>query len=294
MQKIATERNLLYSYVPMDFNNRSRSFVRFPFDKNGSSIKGEFWNAKNYMLIDTICDFTWRTIYSNSLPRNKKDSKVIYFGRDFNFKYLNIPKESFIVNVPYKHLITTYPYLDKYSPIQLKELFEKISNIQIKTVYSHMKMVLVEKGIEFKKEKINIDNFNRIFELKISNIKQNKYVTDMEYNLQFTDTLGSLLYNNITLLELEWIDPVLYECSNNAQNLYRIFILNKKPLTKIEVILSELKTRLNINTKNISSCKDTIISYLNSLKSKELIEWELNGLKKDPKFTFWKTRSNVL
>jgi hypothetical protein len=282
--KLATERNLLYAYTPMDIHNPHKSKLTLPVEDktNGTTVYRGIWGAEEYMIIDVLCDMVRLIKYNNRKPRTAevKESISSFTSKQVEeqFKGQELSGDFTIKMpaIPYSRIVTRYDFLRSYGPRRLQALFQRAANIQL-TCYYRYKLfdrkyfydVETEKG----KETRNLTKLTFKPSVPQSLIGFEYLLDTLSYFFKFTTGLGVLFVNNIRAAEWEWLPSELYSLSNNAQNLYRKYLLTRKQGTEIRVAAAQIGQTLKLMTSNQTVRREAIERYLDELSKLGLVKW---------------------
>jgi hypothetical protein len=297
--KIATERNLLYAYAPIDVHNPHQAKLVLPYTNPeiGTTVTAGKWGAEEQMVFDILTDIMRVAIYKNRRPTrrevkkwaSKYDPEIV--KEEFTKNHLD---SKFFIKLPtpvtHAQIVTRYTFLRKYTPKTLHDLFQRASEISFKCKYRYKVCEKVRSASGTMKEELG----KRPFE---SSVSQRLFTFDHDdvnksYLFKFITGMGLLFVNNIAAAELEWLPSELYGVSRNAQNLYRKFMLTRKKGTGIEIPCVRLATMLNLKTSNETARRKSIEGYLNQLLNIGLIEYRVEKGYKDFKFGIKKVVSN--
>jgi len=298
--KIATERNLLYAYAPMDVHNPHQAKLTLPYSNPevGTTVTAGKWGAEEQMAFDILTDILRIAIYPKRKPTLKDikewASKYEPDTVKEEFTKSHLDSKFFVVlpgPVTHAQIVTRYPFLlRKYTPKTLHNLFQRASEISFKCKYRYKVCEKVTSGGGTKKEKL----LKRPFKPSVS---QRLFTFDHDaenksYLFKFITGIGVLFVNNVGAAELEWLPSELYGVSRNAQNLYRKYMLAKKKGTEVEIPSVKLAATLNLNTTNQTVRRKSIEGYLNQLLNIGLIEYKVEKGYRDFKFVIKKVVSN--
>jgi hypothetical protein len=282
--KLATERNLLYAYTPMDIHNPHKSKLTLPLEDKtiGTTVYGGVWGAEEYMIIDVLCDMVRLIKYNNRKPKaaEVKESISSFTSKQVEeqFKGKELPGEFTLrmPEIPYSRIVTRYDFLRSYGPRRLQALFQRAANIQLTCYYRYKlfdKKYFYDVETDKGKETTNLTKLP--FKPSVpQSLFEFEYLLDtLSYVFKFTSGLSALFANNIRAAEWEWVSSELYSLSNNAQNLYRKYLLTRKEGTEIRVAAAQIGQTLKLMTHNQTVRREAIERYLEELAGLGLVKW---------------------
>lgn len=253
------------AYPVMNFTKNKKVFP-FVHIENSSNIitTNNLWNHENYMIMDIIttkyAEQFFKTTYnpdfknSTLIPNSNLNSRITnnldsLLTKD---KLQNIKNRSRnCLFLKQFELMSDFPFLKKYYPKKIMELFENTS--KCKFMFSKYKVKIFDKQSKmFINASYNMKNLDNFFGLNIDCKINNRCFGDTEYTIRFDNILSILYTFNIQSLNFVALNPIIFEANKYSQLLFRKCILEESLFHKKSFIfpVEHFKQKLNIITDN--------------------------------------------
>lgn len=252
--------------------------IEFPFqwidNKSGVTCYiNDYWDAKNYMVMDIVGYYLLLKEGEDHLPENAapifNDMESIATRESVisqnsnaapsNQMTMNDQNIQRIKDTRY-HITFTDKDFRKHicsdmSSNDICNLLHETSRVEVKLVFP----VRMWNGKKAKEQTYNMNYFSRFFEFGYVEKEPgiNGIIQQREYYLSFNTVLGELFAHNLLSKSYDWLDNRFYNLPYNAQVFYRRFLLNND-YKSIPIKIETIKERLNLNDNNITNLRNTI------------------------------------
>lgn len=239
------------------------------------------FGAKQLMIIDILTTLAFHKIYNdkgydiefNEFLFDDKKQKVISM---FNFNKDNLIQDiidlkPISIEFTDKYLRKKLPCIDKLKKKDLFNLILNLSKNKIKMRYP----VSYYFDKKFIKESYN----NVMYEsclFSLETIEENNMIN---YKVTFDTLLGRLLINNVLSVNRGIVVDKFYKLNSTTQLLYRYLMLPFHGSRKKDLNVEEVKTRLNLKSREYEIIKYIIPKCLESLRLNSFIsKWKFNQI----------------
>lgn len=289
--KISVERNLLYAYTPMDYYNPFKYKLSHPFTKPNieTTVHAGVWGAREAQAIDILTYILKLQIFKKG-PLKHNPTSMSITSQLNKSQILELSTEDILppelnVTLPelyYNRLLIIFPFLRSMSPKKLNEMFQRASQIFLTGRYGykiseHRKTPSGKIVLSESKNFVVIHKAQNLFNINYSH-------SLLKYTFTFNTLLGRLFINNIAAREIEWLDAQIYALHFSSVNLYKKFVLTKRPGTVIEIFAKDIATMLNHDAKNVTNRDDGISKCLDNLATLKLLNYQRIKVYKDTCF----------
>jgi hypothetical protein len=252
--------------------------IEFPFqwidNKSGVTCYiNDYWDAKNYMVMDVVGYYLLLKEGEDRLPENAapifNDMESIATRESVISQNSNVAASNKLtmndqeiqrIKDTRYHITFTDKDFRKHicrdmSSNDICNLLHETSRVEVKLVFP----VRMWNGKKAKEQTYNMNFFSRFFEFgyveKDPGI--NGIIQQREYYISFNTVLGEMFAHNLLSKSYDWLDNRFYNLPYNSQVFYRRFLLNND-YKSIPIKIETIKERLNLDDNNITNLKNTI------------------------------------
>jgi hypothetical protein len=275
MYRITTERGINRAILPVI--NKPGHPIEYPFEWNYLNtnqtciINKGCWDANNSMVMDAIGDMFLIKEGGDVFPKDAcllfEDVNSIWKRESAIARDACEPNTVFDIEaVERQRYWIQFTDADfrkftgkDFTSNHIKELLHETANVEFKLVFP----VRMKNGRKFKDKIYQMNYFSRFYEFSYidEDIRNDGIVKSRRYYIVFNTMLGELYIHNLLARNYDLIDKRLYMLPQNAQMLYKHFILNNN-LDTISINLFTIKERLHLYDDNITNLTRTVESNI--------------------------------
>lgn len=266
-------------------NKAIRPATRFNSDHDGKTewhnkygdqqaiIPHQSWSSRHFIVLDIVAYSYMLQLGNGNLPKK-------------NLPLFNNAGDIIMKNDDFSVVISDKQFR-KFSSLKMKsknicQLLQEVSSSKFKLNYP-VRLPFYNNG-KSGEYIFNMPGFSSFFSLEIANGRNSR-----DYKIKFDTLLGQLFIHNLQMRNTNYITVDKYHMPNNAQILYRRFILNNN-YPQVSVNFSNIIQALGLTNNNtttlINTIQETVIEPL--MKYNIIASYKFDNGMTDKKFVFIK------